>query len=93
MLNFSQQFTGVERTLEYTQLPKERSLFDSNSNEVPSEWPLEGSIVVENLTIKYRPELDPVLLDFSVVIQGGHNVGIVGRTGEITTQSSSFCIP
>lgn len=70
----------MERALEYTKLPEER-LRKSEATRPPPDWPSEGSIMIENLTVQYRAELEPVLKELTVSIQGGHNVGIVGRTG------------
>ena len=74
------QFTGVERALEYTKLPEER-LRVCESTKPSREWPHSGRIVIQNLTIRYRDDLEPVLRDISVTFEGGKNVGIVGRTG------------
>ncbi|ORY43967.1 P-loop containing nucleoside triphosphate hydrolase protein [Rhizoclosmatium globosum] len=50
---------------------------------LPAEkvWPSEGAIKFKNLSIKYRPELEPVLHDLTVDIPAGSKVGVVGRTG------------
>lgn len=40
-----------------------------------------GEIVFQNVSLKYRPELDLVLKNLSVVFQSGHKIGICGRTG------------
>lgn len=49
--------------------------------ETDSQWPANGNIEFKDAKLRYRPTTDLVLkgLDFS--IQGGHKVGIVGRTG------------
>ncbi|KAJ3234165.1 ATP-binding cassette sub- C member 8 [Chytriomyces hyalinus] len=47
----------------------------------PSDWPQSGSLEFINLTIKYRPELEPILHSLSFKIAGGQKVGVVGRTG------------
>merc|ERR1711970_531143 len=55
------------------------SLKDS---EVSSKaWPSHGHILIENLEVRYRPELAPAVRNVSLEIQGGEHVGIVGRTG------------
>ena len=55
------------------------------SNRVPAYWPLSSNtsplIVVENLEVKYAPELPPVLHDVSFSLKGGERVGVLGRTG------------
>ncbi|KAJ3072895.1 Canalicular multispecific organic anion transporter 1 [Podochytrium sp. JEL0797] len=44
-------------------------------------WPSEGAISFQNLSIKYRPELEPVLHSLTFDIPAGTKVGVVGRTG------------
>ena len=74
------QFTSVERALEYTRLPQEAERIVSD-NRPPDSWPQYGAIRLENLTVRYRAGLDPVLKDVSVSISGGEKCGVVGRTG------------
>ncbi|MEY4064324.1 MAG: canalicular multispecific organic anion transporter 1 isoform, partial [Pseudomonadota bacterium] len=44
-------------------------------------WPQSGSIEFRNLTLRYRPELPPVLNRVTLHIRAGEKLGIVGRTG------------
>ena len=46
-----------------------------------SVWPSRGAIAFEDVWLRYRPELPPVLRGVSFRIEGGQRVGIVGRTG------------
>ena len=50
-------------------------------NEPPPGWPTQGSIVAENLMVRYRPELPPVLHDLSFSIRGMEKVRGVLRRG------------
>lgn len=43
--------------------------------------PRIGSLDLNQLTVRYRMDLDPVLRDITLHIQGGSKVGICGRTG------------
>jgi ABC-type multidrug transport system fused ATPase/permease subunit len=85
--------TSLERLLALNAIPSERS---SNSTEEISRnitnnpingqtqldtWPTLGHINVQNLTMRYRPDLSNVLKDVSFTIPGGCKVGICGRTG------------
>ena len=45
------------------------------------EWPEKGEIKFINYKVKYRPNLDLVLRGLTVTFQGGHKIGVVGRTG------------
>lgn len=45
------------------------------------EWPRTGSIVFENVVMKYAPHLPPALRGVSFSIKPRDKVGVVGRTG------------
>ncbi|EFA79345.1 hypothetical protein PPL_07763 [Heterostelium album PN500] len=51
------------------------------SNRPVQEWPQHGGIVFENLVMRYREGLDPVLKGISCEIKPKERIGIVGRTG------------
>lgn len=76
---------SVERITEYLTLPQEPP-YIIESNRPPAHWPSgtssqEGFISVENLVIKYAPDLPPVLRGVSFQIKAQERVGLVGRTG------------
>ena len=50
-------------------------------NTPESTWPEKGEVKMENVQLRYRPELPPVLVDVTADIQGGEKLGVVGRTG------------
>lgn len=52
-----------------------------NQIEPPSNWPSKGKIELNNLYVKYRPELEDVIKNFSLAIEPTQKVGIIGRTG------------
>ncbi|KAI8617356.1 P-loop containing nucleoside triphosphate hydrolase protein [Chytriomyces sp. MP71] len=47
----------------------------------PKQWPTKGTVDFKNLSIKYRPELQPVLHNLTFTIPAGTKLGVVGRTG------------
>ena len=47
----------------------------------PAGWPSAGAVSIRDLTVRYRPGLEPVLKGISVEIPGGSKVGVAGRTG------------
>lgn len=50
----------------------------------PNEsWPSDGAIEFDNVTMRYREGLDPVLKCISCKISPMEKVGIVGRTGTL----------
>jgi len=44
-------------------------------------WPVHGQIEFNNVTMRYRPTLEPSIQNLSFTVQPGMKVGIVGRTG------------
>jgi ATP-binding cassette, subfamily C (CFTR/MRP), member 1 len=44
-------------------------------------WPTDGSIVFENVKMRYRPTAHLALAGVNLKIAHGEKVGIVGRTG------------
>ncbi|KAL9321009.1 hypothetical protein ACSQ67_012848 [Phaseolus vulgaris] len=71
---------AVERIGTYIDLPSEApSIIDDN--RPPPGWPSSGSIRFEDVVLRYRPELPPVLHGLSFTIFPSDKVGIVGRTG------------
>ena len=71
---------AVERVGTYIDLPSEGpSIIESN--RPPPGWPSSGSIKFEDVVLRYRSELPPVLHGLSFTISPSDKVGIVGRTG------------
>ena len=44
-------------------------------------WPTFGQVTFRDVELRYRPKTDLVLKKLSFEIEGGHKIGIVGRTG------------
>lgn len=73
------QFVSVERIIDLLDLPQEQQNTD---NPPPAGWPsCNDDIVFDKVTLRYAPELDPVLMDVSLAIPGGSTVAVTGRTG------------
>ncbi len=76
------KFSSVERLQEYAILEPEAALeTPQTATPLVDEWPQAGKIEINDLTMRYRIDLDPVLHDISVVIEPRQKVGLVGRTG------------
>lgn len=71
---------SVERVGTYIDLPSEAPTI-VDSNRPPPGWPSSGSIKFENVVLRYRPELPPVLHGLSFTIFPSEKLGIAGRTG------------
>lgn len=74
----------MERIVEYLDLPQEPAPI-IESNRPPAYWPSstpnENLVTVENLSIKYAPDLPAVIQDVSFSLKAGERVGLLGRTG------------
>ncbi|KAI3458059.1 hypothetical protein Pfo_014722 [Paulownia fortunei] len=71
---------SVERLDQYTHIPSEAPEV-IKENRPPVNWPAEGKVEIQDLQIKYRPDAPLVLRGISCTFEGGHKIGIVGRTG------------
>ncbi|KAL0305438.1 UNVERIFIED_CONTAM: ABC transporter C family member 2 [Sesamum radiatum] len=71
---------SVERVGTYIDLPSEAPDV-IEGNRPPPGWPASGLIKFEDVVLRYRPGLPPVLRGLSFTIYPHQKVGIVGRTG------------
>lgn len=71
---------AVERIGNYIELPSEAPPV-IESNRPPPGWPSSGTIGFQDVVLRYRPELPPVLHEISFRIAASEKIGIVGRTG------------
>ncbi|PSS35050.1 ABC transporter C family member 2 like [Actinidia chinensis var. chinensis] len=71
---------AVERVGTYIDLPSEAPAV-IECNRPPPGWPSLGLIEFEDVVLRYRPELPPVLHGLTFTISPNEKVGIVGRTG------------
>ena len=68
--------TSVERVAHYCELEPEANIRTDKSLAITA-----GKIEFRGVCMKYREHLDYALRSLSFVVEPGHNVGIVGRTG------------
>ncbi|XP_015762179.1 PREDICTED: multidrug resistance-associated protein 4-like [Acropora digitifera] len=71
--------TAVERVITYTELPKESS-YDI-PNKPPKDWPQEGGLRFENMSLTYYEGGPQVLKNISININPKEKIGVAGRTG------------
>lgn len=71
---------SVERINQYMHVPSEAPKIIESNRPNPS-WPAIGRVELQNLQIRYREDSPLVLRGISCVFEGGHKIGIVGRTG------------
>ncbi|XP_058067672.1 ABC transporter C family member 13 isoform X3 [Magnolia sinica] len=72
------EMVSIERVLQYMDIPQEELC---GCNSLHPDWPTQGYIKFEHVTLRYRPSLPAALHDVSFNIAAGMQVGIVGRTG------------
>jgi len=73
---------SVERVLAFGDIEAEAPLVNKGDEPLLiSGWPREGTLEVQDLSVRYRPTLPLVLDNISFRIPHGARVGIVGRTG------------
>ncbi|KAI8030603.1 ABC transporter C family member 10 [Camellia lanceoleosa] len=71
---------SVERLNQYMHIPSEAPEV-IEENRPPVNWPTVGKVEIQDLQIRYRPDAPLVLRGISCTFEGGHKIGIVGRTG------------
>nr|XP_023889971.1 ABC transporter C family member 10-like [Quercus suber] len=71
---------SVERLNQYMHIPSEAPEV-IEGNRPPTNWPSMGKVEIHDLQIRYRPDAPLVLRGISCTFEGGHKIGIVGRTG------------
>ncbi|XP_042505970.1 ABC transporter C family member 10-like [Macadamia integrifolia] len=71
---------SVERLNQYLHIPCEAPEV-REENRAPPGWPDVGRVEICGLKIRYRPDTQLVLSGISCTFEGGHKIGIVGRTG------------
>ncbi|KAF8393024.1 hypothetical protein HHK36_021265 [Tetracentron sinense] len=72
------EMVSVERVLQYMDVPQEEL---HGSQSLHPDWPFQGQIEFQNVSLRYMPSLPAALHDITFTISGGTQVGIVGRTG------------
>ncbi|XP_073119316.1 ABC transporter C family member 10-like [Henckelia pumila] len=78
--SLSNYIVSIERLDQYMHIPSE-ALEVIEENRAPINWPTEGRVEIQDLKIRYRPNSPLVLRGINCIFEGGHKVGIVGRTG------------
>ncbi|KAJ4973567.1 hypothetical protein NE237_006741 [Protea cynaroides] len=80
LCNVENKMISVERILQFSNIPSEAPLLIEECRPGP-EWPIIGTIKLENLHIRYSPMLPMVLKGINCTFPGQAKIGVVGRTG------------
>ncbi|EGV63978.1 Transporter of the ATP-binding cassette (ABC) [Yamadazyma tenuis] len=78
--NVEMNMNSVERLQEYFDIEQEPP-FEIPETEPRSTWPEKGEIEVEDVSLRYAPELPRVIKNISFHVNPKNKIGIVGRTG------------
>lgn len=70
----SNQMTSVERIMQYTNLEKEGPFESVPTKKPHRDWPHQGRIVFDKLSLRYVAEDTPVLKSLDIVIEAGEKV-------------------
>src|SRR4051812_17673239 len=76
-----QQFNAVERLDHYARHIEQEAPARIPDQTPPSDWPSQGAIHFDSVSMRYRSGLPTVLHGLSFSIKGGERIGFVGRTG------------
>ncbi|KAJ3033391.1 hypothetical protein HDV00_006388 [Rhizophlyctis rosea] len=71
---------SVERVKEYLEIEQEPPAV-IEEHRPPAEWPSQGRIDVNALTVRYAPSAPPVLNHLTFTFPARSKIGVVGRTG------------
>ncbi|XP_029126430.1 ABC transporter C family member 10 [Cajanus cajan] len=78
--NIANNIISVERLNQYMHIPSEAPEVIEGKRP-PVNWPIAGRVEINELQIRYRPDAPLVLRGITCTFEGGHKIGIVGRTG------------
>ncbi|KAL7637505.1 UNVERIFIED_CONTAM: hypothetical protein RMT77_012233 [Armadillidium vulgare] len=78
---FQSRLTSVERIIEYAYEIESEAPKEIEATKPPPSWPSEGCIIMEDVKLRYRPELPLVLHGITATIKPSEKIGIIGRTG------------
>ena len=75
--DFQQMRVSVDRLGDILNTPTERSPH-SRGQSLPA---IQGAIALKDVTFRYRPDREPVLRNFSLEVEAGESIAIVGPSG------------
>jgi ABC-type multidrug transport system fused ATPase/permease subunit len=77
--------TAIERVDAMADLPAEKPFETAKGLEPPQDWPENGVLEFDHVSLRYREGLPLALQNLSFKIPSGKTCGVVGRTGAVCT--------
>jgi len=74
------QMNAVER-VHYYGTTENEAPWVIPENRPPPNWPVNATVIMKNVSMRYRIGLEPVLKNVSFEIRDKEKIGVVGRTG------------
>lgn len=83
IIEIERTLVSIERCDNYSKIIQEKAdvIKEQDRGLKKVGWPQRGEIIFENVSLRYRPEIDLTLKNISLKIHPNEKVGIVGRTG------------
>lgn len=75
------QMAAVKKVNSFLSTESENYEGSMDASQVPENWPQDGEIKIQDLSVRYDPILKPVLKHVNMYIEPSQKVGICGRTG------------
>ncbi|XP_058841528.1 ATP-binding cassette sub-family C member 9-like isoform X3 [Acipenser ruthenus] len=75
------QMGAVKKVNDFLSTESENYEGSIDLSQVPEDWPQQGEIKIQGLSVRYDSILKPVLKHVNAYINPGQKVGICGRTG------------
>ena len=83
IIEIERTLVSIERCESYSKIIQEKAdvIRSMDHSLSKSGWPTRGEIVFDDVSLRYRPEIDLTLKNISIRINPKEKIGIVGRTG------------
>lgn len=81
VIELRSQMERIDDVLAYPVQQRNVVMPTEDEGEMPNQMKLRGELELRNVTFGYNPTAEPLITDFSLKLQPGHSVAIVGASG------------